>query len=359
MNKSKIIEILDPQAGRVKETEIEEVTENSASHVEGKSLFEGKRGQRMTLQEASTLNEFPVLLRDGIRSITFDSYANVQTTWQQWVMATTSDKQSEDWAEENSLGELPVVNESTPYPVYKLSIDRTVNIRNYKRGGVIEVTEEMIRFNRLNILKRHAERLGRSAANTREQASYSVINTAGNYVRNSTTGDNDVGANTASTNFSASGLNTALNTLRTMKDRISGAYLGVSPNMLIVGPLLEMAAKQLLLAPNIQIPGDGVTTAKVYGTGTVNPFRGLVGQIIVSPRFATGYQWCLMEAKQGVVLQEVDGLQILQEAPGRIDQEAYFMWDVLRYRVRDWYGLGMLNDRFCFYSSNNSAPSVA
>ena len=72
MNKSKIIEILDPQAGRLKETEFEHV-EGDAPQASSRALFESGPARRMTLQEASTLNEFPILLRDGIRSITFDS----------------------------------------------------------------------------------------------------------------------------------------------------------------------------------------------------------------------------------------------------------------------------------------------
>ena len=356
LDTSKIIRILDPQAGRLSESVIDE----NAAPAPVRGLFEARPGMRQaSLLEASVLNEFPVLLRDGIRSITFDSYAGTRVTWDQWVGVETSEKQSEDWVEENSIGELPVVPENGPYPEFKQDLDRTVNIRNYKRGGIIAVTEEMIRFNRTNLIKRQAQKLGRAAANTREQACYSVLTTAANYTRDTTTGDNDLGPNTAATTFSADGVNLALNVLRTMKDRKSGQYLGVNPDTLIVTPRLEMAAKQLLLSPVLQIPGDGVTTAKVYGTGTNNPFRGMIGTIIVSPRLGSSYQWSLMEAKQAVILQVVDDLQILQEAAGQIQHEGYMRYDNVRYRVRDWFGAGMLNDRFAYYSSSSSAPAVA
>jgi hypothetical protein len=347
----KIIKILDPQSGSLQETELHERPGTDLP------LFEARPGRKMTLEEASTLAEFPVLLRDGVRSIAFDRYMATPTTYQEWAAVERSDKQSEDWAEENQIGELPVIGENNPYPEFKLDLDRTVNIKNYKRGGIIAVTEEMIRFNRLNLLKRQAAQLGRAAARTREQAALSVLTATGNYTR--TTADNDIGNNTAATTFSAEGLITALTTLRTMKDRKSGAQLDVMPDTLIVGPRLEFAAKQLLTSANLQIPGDGVTTAKVYGTGTVNPFRGLVNQIIVSARFATSYQWCLMEAKQAVVLQVVDDLQILQESVGGVQHEGYFKYDNVRYRARDWFGAGMLNDRFAFYSSSTTAPAVA
>lgn len=358
---SKIIKVLDPQAGNIQETHISDNAADPTADGQlpaANALFEARPGKHVSLSEASTTNEFPTLLRDGIKTIAFDRYAGTPVTWNLWAMVEPSDKQSEDWVEENQIGELPIVPENGPFPEFKQDLDRTVNIRNYKRGGIISVTEEMIRFNRTNLIKRQAAQLGRAAARTREQACYSVLTTTANYVRTTADGDNDVGANTAATTFSAAGLNLALSVLRTMKDRKSGAYLGVEPNTLIVAPQLEMAAKQLLLSPVLQIPGDGVTTAKVYGTGATNPFRGLIDTIIVSPRVGASYQWALLERQQAVVLQEVEGLQVLQESAGRVEHEGYFKYDNIRFRVRDWYGVGMLNDRFAYFSSSTTAPAV-
>ena len=350
MNIDKIIKILDPQAGRIRETELGDQAPDLSA-----PLLGARGGRRMTLQEAVTTADFPTLLRDGIRSIAFDSYAGVRTTWQDFTLTESSDKQSEDWVEENAIGELPVVHENTAYPEFKQDLDRTLNIRNYKRGGIIAITEEMIRFNKTNLIKRQAVHLGRSAANTREQAVMSAVSTSGNFTRTST--DNDIGDNTAATTFSATGLNTALTTLRTMKDRKTGVYLGVMPDTLIVAPRLEMAAKQLLLSPLLGRVG-GSATNDVYGGGVSNPFRGMVNQIIVSARFGTSYQWLLFESKQLVVLQEVDGLQVLQESVGQVEHEGYFVYDHVRYRVRDWYGVGILNDRYGYLSTSTTAPVV-
>ena len=350
MNTQKIIEILDPQAGKLRETILQDAAPN-----QNLSLFESKPGQRaMTLQEAVNTAGFPVILRDGLKAIVYESYAGVATTWQDWVQVLQSDKQSEDWVESNAVGELPIVHEGTPYPEIKRDLDRTLNIRNYKRGDILEVTEEAIRFDKIPQLRFDASDAGRRAANTREQSCYTVVSTAGNYVRNSTTGDNDIGANTAATVFSASGVNTALTTIRTSKDRKSGVYFGANPDTLIVTPRLEVAAKQLLMSSMLQRVG-GSTTNDVYGGGVTNPFRGLVNRIIVSPRLGTSYQWVLMEAKRAVLLQEVEGLQVQEERQG---STAYFNADIYRFRVRDWFGVGMLNDRFAYYSSTTGAPVV-
>src|SRR3972149_8495224 len=88
-NVEKIIKIIDPQAGTIQETVIDQ---NTAPTYDTKQLFEVKRnGRRITLEEASTTGEFPVILRDGIRSIVFDSYAGQPTTWQEWAMQMPSE----------------------------------------------------------------------------------------------------------------------------------------------------------------------------------------------------------------------------------------------------------------------------
>jgi hypothetical protein len=211
-------------------------------------------------------------------------------------------------------------------------------------------------FNRTNIMTQQAQDLGRAMAMTKEQDAYNLLTTAGNYNRNSTTGDNDIGANTAATTFDAAGMELALSTLRTMKDRKSGMYLGVRPDTLICGPRLEYAAKKLLLSPEASRVG-GNTTNEVYGTGTDNPFRGVISQIIVAPQIQS-YAWVLMERQRAVVHQTVWPLQLLT-AGMTADNAEYLNFDVINYRARELYGFGMLNDRFAYYSSSSTAPTVA
>ena len=123
---------------------------------------------------------------------------------------------------------------------------------------------------------------------------------------------------------------------------------------------LAFAAKQLLLAPDIFRAGTGGTSPaqEVYGTGTGNPFRGLINNIIVSPYFGTSFQWCLMQSRRAVMYQEVDPLQLLTGQVDYQNNEAYFVYDKIRYRVRLWFGVGMLNDRFAFLSDSTTAPTV-
>lgn len=348
-NVQKIIQIEDPVAGKIRET----IARPTLRETVALNL-----GKYQTLREAATTSEFPSLLRDGLKAILFDSYNDQPTTFEQWCRMESSNKPAEDWIELARLGTLPIVAEQQPYPEAEGAVDRTVRIANNKYGMIFSITEEMIKFDRLNQIKQYPNDMGAAAKTTLEEQAYAVLSNTANYVRNSTTGDNDVGANTAATTFSATGLLTAYRTLVTMKDRRSGRYLNIMPDTLVVTPGLEWAAKQLLLSDSL-VRASANNAAEVYGTGEKNVIRGAVKTIVVTPWLGTTYQWCLMSKNRAVVMQEVEPLQLLIDDVRTVQNEAYFVYDKIRYRVRLWFGVGMLNDRFAYYSSATAAPAVA
>jgi hypothetical protein len=226
----------------------------------------------------------------------------------------------------------------------------------------MSVTEEMQKFDQVGKVREIPELMGRSHRRGEEQAVMDIITTTGNYTRTNTDGDNDEaavgsGANQQAVTFSATGLITAFNILRTMKDRRTGIYLSVNPNTLIVAPKLWWAATQLI-GGNMTFRTHGVETAEVYGTGGTNSFFNVVDTIIVSPEFGNSYGWWLGERGRAVTFQRVEPITLLIEGMGAQTQ-GYFERDVLRYRARNWYGVGMRDDRFAFLSTSTTAPTVA
>lgn len=356
-----VFKVLDAQAGRV-----EEVKQDKPQRLTEDMLpFPRDRRGRITVDpekvdlteaELSTYN-FPDALRPGLQVDLFTSYNETPTTYQTWARMTSSDKQQEEYLFDSAIGLPPVVLEGQPYQEVGTDFDSGVIIKNYKRGMIILVTEEMQRFDQVNKVREVPDLLGRSMRRGEEQDAMNVISTSGNFVRNSTTGDNDEGANTASTQFSATGLITAFNTLRTMKDRRTGIYLNVNPNTLIVGPKLWWAANQLING-SVGVRQGGNTTNEVYGTSNINSFFNSVQTIIVSPEFSSSYGWVLMEAGRAVTFQRVEQMTLLF-AGKDASSDPYMMRDVLKYRVRNWYGVGMRDDRFAFLSTSSSAPVVA
>ena len=347
MNVNKLIEIIDPQAGEIRETVFlpQEIPDNDP-------LMEVARN-KIQLLELATTSQFPQLMKDGLKAILFSSYNGVPNTHELWTMTERSNKPDETWLEGSTLGLLPVVGEGKPYPTLELALDRVVNVINQKRGGIIEVTREMTLFDQLGMIRQQTADLGQAMAMTEENDAYTILNTTGNY--NRTIADNDIGNNTNTTTFSPAGLELAFSTLRTMKDRKSGRYLGVRPDTLCCGPRLEFFAKQFLLSPEMGGMGDS-NAAISYGGGTGNPFRGAISNIIVSPWFGTSFQWCLMQRGKAVVKQVVWDLELTQQIQQNSD--AFFERGVLRYKASKMYGVGMLNDRFAYLSDSTTAPAV-
>jgi hypothetical protein len=355
LDKTKVIEIIDPVAQEIKETVIDQSAKPVSTEPNPFNTYKNTAGQRMTLSEvaALTTSQFPSLLKDGLRPILYETYANFPSTWQLWADQMQSDKPYEDWLEFDKMGIAPLVPEGDAYPHVKVDFDRTVQIKNNKYGFILPITKEMIRFDRVNMIRQLISDLGPTLAYTKEQKAYDVITTTANYDRATT--DCAAGAvNYSSTAFSATGVITALNVLRTQWEATSGRYLGVMPDTLICGPQLEYYAKQLLLA-DLVVRQHGNTSAEVIGTGQENPLRPYFKQIIVSP-FMQSTAWVVMEAKKAVVVQNVEGPEIIQ-ATMTGDNYNYLNYDVLEYRISEWFGVGMLNSRFAYYSTGGT-PAV-
>lgn len=364
INTTKVFRVLDAQKGT-----IQDVTPQPKSVQLDESLIPYPRDRkgRITVDheevdltesgaQLSTYN-FPDALRQGLQVDLFTGYNETPVTYPQFVRVVNSNKQQEEYLFDSAVGLPPIVAEGQNYPEVTTDFDSGLTIRNHKRGYIMSVTEEMQKFDQVGKVREMPELMGRGMRRGEEQSVMDVITTTGNYTRNSTTGDNDEGVNTAATTFDAAGLILAFNTLRTMKDRRTQMYLGVNPNTLIVTPKLWWAAN-MLINSNMTIRQHGNTTSEIYGTGGTNSFFNIVDTIIVSPEFGSTYEWWLGERGRAVTFQRVEAISLLIEGMNAAT-EGYFTRDVIRYRTRNWYGVGMRDDRFAFFSSSSTAPTVA
>lgn len=364
MDTTKIIKVLDADKGRYEVTEFKEERKDLDEQLvpyprdrRGRITVDHENAELIeTTTGGLTTANFPDLLRQGIQFDVFSSYNEFPATYPQWVSSMDSNKQQEEYLKDAALGIAPVVGEGEQYPEAAVNLNDGVIIKNHKRGYIISITEEMQKYDQIGKVRDLADAIGRSLRLTEEQACMDVLTTTTNYTRNSTTNDNDVGANTAATTFSPSGLNTALNVLMTMKDRKTGVNLGVNPNTLIVAPLLFRAAQQLIMSRMMTGQGDKDATV-VYGQGTNNPFFGMVNTIIVSPYFGASYQWALFERGRAVKFQRVEPVQVLNESMTAATS-SYINRDVIKYRGRTWFGVGMKDDRFAYFSSSTTAPTI-
>lgn len=312
----------------------------------------------LTEAGAASTSTFPDLLRAGLQFDAWSSYTETPATYPAFARVVESSKQQEEYLMDSPVGTLPIVAEGEPYPEAQMNLGEGKVVRNYKRGMIMSVTVEMQKFDQVGKVRDLGDIMGRAARLGEEQDVMVALTDTANYTRSNTAGDNDEstgsGANYQDLVFSPTNLIIAYNILRTMKDRKTGVYLNVMPNTLIVTPKLWWAAQQLITSPETM---RGGATNEVYGTGTKNSFFGMVDTIIVSPQFGSSYGWALLERGRGVVFQRVEPVQVIQEG-AVADNKGYFDRDVLRYRVRNWYGAGIKDDRFCFLSTTTTVPAV-
>lgn len=314
---------------------------------------------RLNLREAFLNNpDAANILRTDLKQVAFTAMANNQRTYTAFTRSVDSNKPQEEYLRDAAIGVIPPYRSGTERPHVQSSFEGGTIIKNQQYSMILDILGDWIRFDQIGKIRQMAEELGLSAVLTDEDAAYKAITTTGNYTRNSTTNDNDVGANTQTLTFNAENYEKAKAIISTAKDRKSGAYLGYMPNVLISTPLMEVYVMQLLMSPMLQ-RAHGANTAEVIGTGTTNPMMGSIRQIIFSPWYGKSYQWGMMDTSRGgFVRQNVESWNIYQETMTE-SSESFLTRDSIRYMIAGFFGTGFVDDRCAFYSDSTTKPTVA
>lgn len=278
--------------------------------------------------------------------------------WPMVAQQEQSDRPQEEYLRDATIGVIPRVPSGQPVPFIQSAFEGATTVKNHLYRVGVKVNGDDILFDRLGKIRQIAQELGRAAAVTEDYEFFVDITTTANYTRNSTTNDNDVGANQAATTFNALGLDTALTTISTSRDRKSSQPLGYNADTFITTPKMEFPVKQFLMSPNLART-HGNTTAEVRGMGTENTYNGVFNRIIVSPWFGASYQWAIYDSSVfSYVWQTVQPWQILQEGMTE-NSEAWLMLNAIRYVIMGYFGHGFIDDRAWYYSSSTTAPTVS
>ena len=362
MTQGKIIDILDVQAGKVRETVTGGIAESYNPFQELREALmrtQIEKGLR-NMQEAFVLTpDANSLLRDGLRFIAFTSYNVTQPTFAPFVTRFSSTRPHEEYLRDGAIGLIPPTRSGAEVPRIMSQFDGGVKVENVRYAAMLEITGDDLRFDRLGIIATQSgPELGRAVRITEEQQVYNALTTTTNFVRSNTTRDNDVGANTQNLTFNAANLEIAYTIISTAKDRATGAYLGMVPDTLVVGPRLMFAAQQLLLGSDM-MRSHGNTTQEVRGTSTYNPYRGMITRIVVSPWLSDSFNWALIDStRTGIVFQEVEPMTVTESRRDATDEQ-YFSRDIIRFLVTTYFGVGIADDRPLFYSNSTTAPTVS
>ncbi len=357
-----IIEVKDARAGDFR---IREVAMNAPMDYDPFEFLEvkGKNDRvlrQMSLKEALIQNpDARNLLRDGIRTVAFNQYAGLPVTYSSFAKTEQSNKPEEYWLRDGTLGRIPRSPSGSPVPRLTRRLEGSSIIQNFRYAGIIEVLGDDIRFDRLGIIRQTAESMGRAGRFTEEAEVYNFIANTANYTRAQTTGDNDSttgnGANTQALDLTQANFEAAMNIIATMKDRTSGMYLGLMPNMAIVGPLMKFPLMKLLNSGGITAAG---TAGSVTQVGDLNVYRGAIDTIIVSPFLTTSYDWIIADNRvPGLQFQTVEPFNVYQATPTP-DNNDWLQRDVIDFLVSGYFGVGFVDDRAWAYFTSTTRPTL-
>jgi hypothetical protein len=346
----------------VTEELIKEAAPDYGGYEPFKLLREEKvRGKTITMNmlEAAMLKpDFANLLRQDLRFIAFNQMAAMPASYTPFTWDQPSSTEQEEYLRDAGMGVIPRAPSGTPAPEVKTDLEGGTIIKNFLYRMIAKVSGDMIRYDQVGKMRQIGQEMGRSAAMTSEAEVYAYLTTTANYGRADTTGDNDIGANQQTLTWNADSLRTALAIISTGKDPKSGAYMGLSANTVVSGPLMEVPILQLLTTTDLSRANSAAT--EVIGTGDVNVLGdGRIDTVVLSPWFGNSYGWALADRRaNGFTKQTVEPFNVYQETQG-ITSESWLILDVIKYLVRGTFGIGFIDDRAWFYSDSVTDGTVS
>lgn len=299
------------------------------------------------------------ILRQDIRMVAFTALNAMQSSYTGFTDVIPSDKPEEQYLRDAAIGVLQPAPSGTEAHRSKTGFEGGTRIPNVLYRHIVEILGDWIRFDQIGKIRQVSAEMGLAGAMTNEATVYGSIRNTANYTRNSTTKDNDIGANTATATFNADTLRTALNTIATSKDRKSGAYLGYMADTIIIGVQLQVPVLQLLRSGQL-VRTHGATTAEAIGTGQNNPLNGILRNIIVSPWFDNSFAWALCDSRRGAFkYQEVEPFNVFQQSQNVNNSESWLHLDILEYLIRGYFGVGFVDDRAWYLSDSTTDATVS
>jgi hypothetical protein len=311
------------------------------------------------LREAVGESSFPQLLRAGVQNFLFDGYNAPDVIYPDIVRVVNSDKRQELYAPLYQ-GELPVeVFPGEPFPESDMQgMDQ--QIVNRKFGRMLAFERELVDDDQTGQIQQKASIFGERMRVIEEIQTMNAI--FGSTLADGTTslysssyGDNG-NYQSGGGRITEASLKAADIALRLMKDPMNQRML-VNPTHLIhsVADKFDVAVllKSLYHAATPQ--SSAGSTGSYF---SVNPLEGLYSALY-SPWVPNGAAdttqgtpasldgtnggWILMEPAKGVVFQDRDPLEVVNENPASGEG---FEHEVFRYRIRRRFAVGVIEPRF-------------
>ena len=320
--------------GGQKPQSISEVNDNTTSLtlLNKRSLYEAAKFTRDEIREAHTTSEFPNALREDFRTISLSAYNAISDSMLPIFFRVDSRKQTETYAGINKLKATPGVRrENAPFWMLGTSEKTKVEITNDWHGGVVEITQDMIMFDKSNEIVRLAAELGESYKYERFQLLTDVLTTSANTT-----------AASATVTLTPTNLETMITAYRKQSDSASAKILALNCDTLVVPAALEFTARRILESAGI--PGSA--------NNDINVLKGILN-LVVNPLLdansTTKFYIGKANNANGLIYQNVIGPEpeyLNQGKPGteQISDDVFF-YNLIRYKAQGHYGMDIVDIR--------------
>lgn len=286
---------------------------------------------RTRLSEAATTSEFPSQLREDFNVIMLSGYQTIQDVLMGLAYTVNSTKEFETYAGINFLKVTKKMQRRTePYFTLAPSAKTDVTIYNYKHGGIVEIGEELIMFDKSGEIARLATELGRSCAYERYSEFYTAITTSGNTTAQSST-----------VTLTPANLEAMLTTYQTQSDTASGKKLGFLADTLLVPAALQWTARRILESAGM--PGTA--------NNDVNVMKGIMTLVVcplLDDNSTTKFYIGNARNVNGLIYQNVIGPNpetFTQDTRQTQASDDCFIYDLIRYKARLDYGIDVIDIR--------------
>ena len=302
------------------------------------------------LQEAVTA-DFAYALGTSMTKRMVKEYRRLDQIWKPFVTITEINNfKQQEAVRWGGFANLSVVAEGADYSTLATPSEERATYTPAKRGGLFDITREMILNDDIRALRQIPVKLARAAANTLNQFVFDLIinyggspaSINGGTIYDGTALYTAAHGNLGSTALSYDALNDAIEAVMSQTEADSGEILGIMPKYLIVPVQLRSTA--LILVTSERVPG----TAE----NDINILKGALEVVVSKYLRGDANNWYLIcDPADGdwIEIGFVGGKQepeiLVQDVP---TAGSMFTADKITYKVRHEYGGAVLDYRGFF-----------
>lgn len=306
--------------------------------------------------EAVTASQFSTIVATLLSKIVMDAYTEDSKIGDLLVTKFTSTQETDKVPGGYLEGGLADVNEHGEYPHIGDVQEKYVEIGHQKRGMIIDVTDEAVRFDRTGIVMDRAAQLGRRMARDRELRILNTVQDITSYKAWYPSGSNEdlyadaLGSATHTydnlvTDVLAdyTDVSALYNLLRLMKDE-NADPIRIDPKILLVPVALEITANRIIV--NDVLPGGTNNERNPFA----NRFKVLASQDLDAQ---SSTAWYLGDFKKQFKEKVVIPPQVARRRYGDNNEDAWRRDIVASYKVRYDCSYGAVD--YCYVGKSTGA----